>query len=342
MGFIEIKYINLCSYELRNFHKKDRYLWNFSCPLCLDSHKNSRKARGYIFQEKGDFIYHCHNCSISLSFRNFLKQINSELYRSFCLELFQSKSEKNKEDFCPSLEEKYHNVPQFHDFNIFSDLKKISDLPFNDPHRDFITKRKIPIEYYSKLFACQNFMEWTNSVKPDTFNPKSFKYDESRIVIPFIDNQKNIIAFQGRIIKQSNNPKYLTIPLIENHHSVFGYDKVNINSIIYVLEGPLNSMFIPNAIAIAGSNLSMVSSFLSKDQIVLVFDNEKRNRQIDQKMFKAIDDGYKIVIFPSNFMYKDINDAIIGGMSPNEIMDIIIQNTFDGLAAKLNFNAWRR
>ena len=339
MDFIDIKYINLSCSILKNFHKKGEYLWNFSCPLCLDSHKNSRKARGYIFEENGRFIYYCHNCGLALSIKNFLKQVNPDLYKSFCFETF-------KETYSNSLktETLISHKPKFVDFSIFLDLKKISELSEDDPFREFVQKRKIPLNYYSKLFACPNFMEWVNKIKPETFSLKSLRFDESRLVIPFIDKQKNIIAFQGRTI-QNNNPtssKYLTIPLNKNKHAIFGLDNININNTIYVLEGAIDSLFIPNSLAVSGSNLSSISNYFSKSNVVLIFDNERRNEQIVKKMENAINDEYNIVIWPSSFEYKDINEGIIDGLSDTIIMNIINKNIFFGLNAKLQLNIWRR
>jgi hypothetical protein len=335
MNFVDIKYINLCCSGFKNFHKKGEYLWNFSCPLCLDSRKNSRKARGYIFERNGTPEYYCHNCTKGLSLPFFLKIVNPELYRSFCLEKFEISNFNDKI---------YHasHEPKFINYNIFSDLKRISELSVSNPFKEFIIKRKIPDNYYSKLFACPNFMQWTNKIKPETFSLKSLKYDEPRIIIPFIDKQKNVIAFQGRSIKSSNNPKYLTISFDKNNHTIFGYDTVDVNNVIYVLEGAIDSFFIPNSLAISGSNLSSISKYLKKEQVVLIFDNEKRNEQIVSKMIHAIDEGYKIVIWPLSFEYKDINDGIINGISVENIMDVIKNNVFDKLNAKLQLSMWRK
>lgn len=303
----------------------------------FNSHKNSRKARGYIFEENGKLIYYCHNCGISLSLISFLKQINPELYRSFCFEAF-----KTEDKFNYFIENKISKKPKFVDFDIFSNLKKISELSDTTSFKQFIIKRKIPSDYYCKLFACPNFMEWTNTIKPNSFSLKSLKFDEPRIIIPFIDKQKNIIAFQGRSLQSSNNPKYLTITLNEGVPNIFGFDSLNINELVYVLEGPIDSMFIANSIAVAGSNLSIINKILPKDQIVLIFDNEKRNKEIVKKMEQVINNNHKIVIWPSTFYYKDINDAIINEITIDSILNTIVKNTFTELTAKLKFNEWRK
>ena len=70
MQYVEVKYINIVSSKLRNFKKKSDSVFNFSCPLCGDSKVKKNKARGYFIENKGTFVFHCHNCTVSLSFPN--------------------------------------------------------------------------------------------------------------------------------------------------------------------------------------------------------------------------------------------------------------------------------
>ena len=84
--WIESKYINMLSNKLDQFKNKGKDLYNFRCPICGDSERNKFKARGFIFPKEGSFIYKCHNCSISTSFRNFLKQFDNTIYAEYLLE----------------------------------------------------------------------------------------------------------------------------------------------------------------------------------------------------------------------------------------------------------------
>ena len=337
MNFVDLKYIDLCCSQLKNFHKKGQYCWNFSCPICLDSHKSNRKARGYIYENKGKLLFYCHNCGLSLSISNFLKQVNPALYKTYSLEHFSN----NKHDITETVnDEKF--IPKFIDFSLFSNLKKISELPDKNPFKEFIDKRKIPKNYYSRLFACPNFMKWTNKIKPNSFSIESLKYDESRLIIPFLNKEKNVIAFQGRTIQSSQSPKYLTIILDNNNHAIFGLDKVDRHKQIYVTEGAINSFFISNSLAVSGNNLLSISNYFPKNNVILIFDNEPRNEQVVKKMNHAINDYYKIVIWPSSFKWKDINEAIMDGNSEERIIEIINKNIFHGLYGKLRINEWRK
>jgi len=49
---------------------------------------------------------------------------------------------------------------------------------------------------------------------------------------------------------------------------------------IYVTEGPIDSLFLANAVATADANLSNAGNYYDKENLVLVFDNEPRNNRI--------------------------------------------------------------
>ena len=109
-----------------------------------------------------------------------------------------------------------------------------------------------------------------------------------------------------------------------------------------VLEGPIDSMFVPNSIATAGGDLVSSVRTLDKSKLVIVYDNEKYSKETIKKMQKAIMNGYKICIWPDNFEHKDINDAVIAGLSSEFIEHIIKTNTFQDLKAQLRLNQWKK
>ena len=89
MDLIDSKFIGLVSSRLQKFKRIKADLYNFRCPLCGDSQKHKNKARGYFYQVKTNTNYKCHNCGASLSFNNFLKQIDSTLHKQYTLEKFK-------------------------------------------------------------------------------------------------------------------------------------------------------------------------------------------------------------------------------------------------------------
>jgi hypothetical protein len=111
---------------------------------------------------------------------------------------------------------------------------------------------------------------------------------------------------------------------------------------VYVVEGPIDSLFIDNAVATADSHLEGASHVLEKNNITLIFDNEPRNKEICNQIDKAIDNHFNVVIWPPFVDSKDINDMILDGFSPDEIQDIISKNTFVNLRAKAEFVNWKK
>lgn len=89
MDLIDSKYIGLVSSRLQKFKRVKSDLYTFRCPICGDSQKNKNKTRGYIYPVKNNTNFKCHNCGASLSFNNFLKQIDPTLHKQYTLEKFK-------------------------------------------------------------------------------------------------------------------------------------------------------------------------------------------------------------------------------------------------------------
>jgi hypothetical protein len=153
--------------------------------------------------------------------------------------------------------------------------------------------------------------------------------------------EKNLAAFQGRALGESKL-RYITVKTHEDNHKFYGLDRLNLDDMIYVVEGPIDSMFLQNAIATADSNLMSITSVFDKSKITLVFDNEPRNKEIVKKIDDAIEQHYNVMIWPEMIDSKDINDMVLDGFSPDEIQDIISRNTFVNLRAKAEFIKWKK
>ena len=323
MDIIDSKYVNLVSSRLQKFKRVKANLYNFRCPICGDSKKHKNKARGYLYQVKANTNFKCHNCGASLSLNNFLKQIDPVLHKQYTMEKF-------KEGFAGGrnfvVEE-----PKF-EFKrpVF---KKKLDLPVASEvsiANEYLSKRGLDP---SKFYFADKFKQWVNTQK------KTFDYinkDESRIIIPMYDESKTLIGFQGRSLGP-NSVKYITVMLNEEAPKIYGLDSIKTEKPIYIVEGPFDSSLIENSVAMCGSDID-IRTFGWSDYI-WVFDNEPRNREINNRISKVIDRGDKVVIWPSNIVEKDINDMVLGG---HEIQDIVESNTFQGLEAKLNFTNWKK
>ena len=321
MDFIDSKYISIISPKLERFKKVKNNLFNFRCPICGDSKKNKNKSRGYFYEVKNNTNYKCHNCGVNISFNNFLKQIDSQTHKEYTLEKFKhNNTGKNFVVDEPKFEFK---KPKF---NQKINLPKASE---NLEAKKYLENRKINPDnfYYS-----EKFKSWTNSLK-HTFD--SIKYDEPRIVIP-IFYEKKLVGFQGRAIKKSN-VKYITIMLNDDAPKIYGLDNVNKNKKIYITEGPFDSTFINNSIALCGSD-GNVNKWIS-GELIWIYDNEPRNKEILDRIDNTIERGDKVVIWPNNIVEKDINDMVLSG---HDVQSVIYSNTYSGLQAKLKFINWKK
>ena len=323
MDFIDTKYINLISIRFQKFKKVNSNLYNFRCPLCGDSQKNKNKARGYFYQVKNNTNYKCHNCGVNISFNNFLKEIDISIHKQYVFEKFKEgftgknfTTEEPKLDFKPPIFQTKINLP------------KASE---NKIAKEYLLNRKLDPD---KFYYAEKFKEWVNS-KVHTFDEKSMKYEESRIIIPLV-YKKSLIGFQGRALGYSTN-KYITVMLSDDVPKIYGFDKIDESKSIYIVEGPFDSTFIQNSVAMCGSDID-IRSFGWCDYIY-VYDNEPRNREIVNRISKTIDSGDKVVIWPRDMKEKDINDLVLSG---HNVMDMLKSNTYSGLESKIKFNNWKK
>ena len=322
MDLVDAKYIGLVSSRLKKFKRVKANLFNFRCPICGDSQKQKNKARGYIYPIKNNMNYKCHNCGASLSFNNFLKQVDTTLHKQYTLEKFkEGHTGKNFVVEEPKFE---FSKPVF---------KKSFDLPkasSNSVASDYLTKRKLNPD---KFYFADKFMEWTNSQK-QTFD--TILRDESRIVIPMYDETKNLIGFQGRALGKSFT-KYITVMLDDEAPKAYGLDSIDKTSTVYITEGPFDSTFICNSIAMCGADADISDWGISDP--VWIYDNEPRNREIVSRIQRTINNGGRVVIWPTNIEEKDINDMVLAG---HDVMSMLESNTHSGLEAKIKFNNWKR
>lgn len=333
MYLIDSKYIGLVSSRLQKFKQVKNDLYNFRCPYCGDSQRHKNKARGYIYKLKNDHNFKCHNCGVSRTFTNFLKDLDSSLYDQYVMERYKSGiTGKNSNTSTPKFEFK---KPVF-EKKYKLDLPTIEELNNEHPAKVYLQNRKIPQKYLKQLYYCENFKKWTNEQK---YTFETTDNDEPRIIIPLINNNE-LFGFQGRSLKKKSKVKYITIILNEYHPKIYGLDNVDWDKTVYITEGPFDSMFIDNAIAMVGADIDkmFLISNINVD-FVMVYDNEKRNKQIVERMEKAIDLKLPIVIWPSDIKEKDVNDMILTGLDVNSVLK---SNTCSGLEAKAKLIGWKR
>jgi len=331
VSYLDAKYIGLISVRLEKFKKVREGLYNFRCPYCGDSSRNKNKTRGYIYRTKADYNFKCHNCGMSRSFTYFLKDRDPSLYDEYVMERYKEGiSGKGTVTPEPNF---IFDKPKFRDKDICDELTKISELNTTHPAKRYLVDRGIPEEHLKRLYFCPNFKEWTNNHKKIF---RDINNDDERIIIPLRDSDGNLFGYQGRSLDPNNQMRYITI-MLEDNPKIFGLDRVDKRKNVYVTEGPFDSMFIDNSIAMCGSDV--ILDRIQFPDCVFVFDNEPRNKQIVERIDKTIRQNDKVVIWPSDIKEKDINDMVMHGLDAQKVVEC---NTYQGLEAKLKLNYWKK
>ena len=321
---------------MEKFKKVRDNLWNFRCPICGDSKKRKNKARGFIYRKKASFFYKCHNCGVGLTFNNFLKQINHGLHTEYLVEKYKEGELAGNTPIPDKVPFEFH-PPEFDkSLNRHLDsLVKFSDLENGHPALSYIEKRQIPEHHWDKLYFAEKFYEWSQTIFPEKFN--SINIDYPRLVIPFFDKSGEIFAYQGRAFGKEE-PRYITLKIVSEKEKIYGLERIDFDSHVYIVEGPLDSLFIDNCLAVAGADLHLLD--LNPRFSTVIFDNEPRNKHTVERMFKAVDRNYNVVVWPGHLKQKDINDMILSGIK--NVKQFIDVHTHQGLTAYLKINQWKK
>ena len=328
--FVDAHYVSLLSGRLDKFTRKKADLYNFRCPYCGDSQKHKNKARGYFFRLKQDMVYKCHNCGVGRTLPNFLKDQAPDLHDEYIMERYKSGT-TGKGSYVPK--------PKFKKpvFEKRGDLKSIADLNKEHPAVKYINARQIPQEFYRELFYTGEFYTWVKSQKPSSAEVYG---DQGRIIIPFLKKTSGgtkWFGFQGRSLDPRDRLRYITVMLDENEPKIYGLNRINETKPVYIVEGPFDSLFLANSVAMAGSDIDPRTYNWS--DYIWVFDNEPRNREIVNRISKSIDRGDKVVIWPHNLQQKDINDMFLSG---HNVQSMVESNVYQGIEAKIKLNSWKK
>lgn len=345
MQWLEQKYINLLSGSLERFRQKSSSLYNFRCPVCNDSAVNKSKARGFIYLRSGKYFFFCHNCGASKSFTSFLKEQDRLLYDSFLVEKLTFDTNEPVQQYKPR---------SILSNEFLKHLTKVSSLPADHPCKKYLIARQIPTDVHHQLFFTNDFRKWTNSIIPNKFSNTD---RESRLVLPMFNRENIMFGYTGRAIDSSNEVRYILIITDETQPKLYGINRVNVNEKYYVFEGPIDSLFIQNSLAIMGSHFGRELDLLCapKDNAVIVYDNQPHNKDVVKNIAKAIRMGYNVCIWPAWVKEKDVNEMVLSRVKNKNVIEtekvktaakavqtIIDDHTFSGLNAELELQMWKK
>jgi len=332
---IDTKYLSLLSPRLDRFKKVRDYLWNFRCPQCGDSHKSKSKARGYVYRKKTDLFFKCHNCGVGQSVGNLIKDLDPFLHKQYIMERYRAGETGKRKSKAPEFK---FETPKFKPKKTTIDLPSIESLPKEHYARVYCEGREIPQQFMDKIFYAEDFKNWALSVCQVDYSNLMGK--EPRLVIPFFDKDNQLIGAQGRALQESK-VRYVTIKVHEDAPKVFGLERWNSDQHTYLVEGPIDSLFLPNCLAMAGADMSDLS-ILDNTKTTLIFDNEPRNFQIVRSMIKSLQDGWNVVIWPNSITCKDINDMVLTSIRDARLVEIINTNTYSGQRGEWEVKSWKK
>jgi len=329
--FLQRSYAGLLSSRL-NLHKVNQYspyISNFRCDICGDSQTNKFKRRAYIIEKSGGLFYYCHNCGESSSLENYMKNHHNDIYNQYRLDVLNEISEYNE----PKQVKIISNSENFLDsFYITKAIKN------NDALR-YLKYRKIPENHWDDIYYSEFFKKLVNETLPKFPNSEANERDP-RIIFPIRNN--GLLGIVGRTIE--NSPKrFYTIRFDDNSNLLFNIDKVDRFKQIYCTEGPIDSFYLPNSIALCGSDRNLSEYFYDFSKVTIILDNQPRNKEIIRIYQKFIKLGYSIFIWPNNIIEKDINEIIMkDSLKIEELKYIIDKNTLRGIPALARLNEWKR
>ena len=344
MLWLEKKYLSMVVSHLDVAKWKGDTTLNHRCPYCGDSQKNQHKARGYHFVIEQSYVYKCHNCGKSTSTINFLKEHFPVIHKEYMKEWLTEKGLKPKKKKLPS-SSKFKFQAKEESLNT-SNIMTVENLKFlmkpcNEVSvaREYLEERFIPEEHHKELWY---------SPAPQQLSILSKKYEDRvlgtdpRIIIPFFNRENELIGLSGRAMNDSPL-RYMTMKFHDDEPLIYNLHKVDITKTIYVTEGPIDSLFLPNAISVAGSDFTKLDDSI-KENAILVYDNEPRNVEILKKIENVIDEGWEVCIWNDRRVsdLKDINDMVSNGIPTEEIVSIINECSFSGLSAKAKFMEYKK
>ena len=336
--WLDEKFLLQVRSRLKLFKKTGKGLYNCRCPYCGDSKKSNSKARGYFYTKDNNMFFDCKNCGKGTTFSKFLEWFDPELYKEYVMEMFQDRSTTRRKRKPKTPKMKFNKVErkvEKEKNKLLELMTPVSEMPEGSLVLDYVKNRVIPYKEWENLYFCPNIKEITQHL--EKYKEKKFTEDP-KLVFPFFNVHGQLTHLQFRAITNVDKKyRFITIELIDDIKR-FGVQNIDPDKPVRICESPIDSFYVDNAIAMAGSSVPYHEFDPKKD--VFVYDNEPRNKEIVKFMKKAIQKGFGVVIWGQDMKYNDINDMIIGTWNRNELNEYITSHTFRGLTAEnemLNF-----
>tara|TARA_E500000318_G_scaffold106372_1_gene114294 strand:+ start:8708 stop:9724 length:1017 start_codon:yes stop_codon:yes gene_type:complete len=313
-------------------YKKISNIYEGGCPLCREGKSWGKKRRLYYIVKDNNIF--CHNCGWSGTPLKWIAEVEG-------INQFQVIREAKNID--------HTYIPR--DVEIQKDENNES-LP-GDSINLF---DKAQTSFYSKDNKVLKSLEYIKERRLDTAinRPKTLWYckddyiHKDRIIIPFY-NDNDIVFYQSRkLFSSDRKPKYLS--KLNTEKSIFNFDNISpVCNYIFIFEGPIDSFFVSNGIAVGGIQSTSANTFtqFQQSQInkypfykkVWVLDNQHVDESAKNKTRILLKEGHTCFIWPRELkMFKDFNDICVRGGRDEITSPFILSNTFRGVEGLVKLN----
>lgn len=312
--------------NLNNLDEKVDGKWNATCPLCDDAEKSELSKRLWFLPKDDSYVVFCFNSGCEadkgISFYNFLEIRDKELFENF-------KTETRKDSFNDIVYNKQKRRKSYKKeitFDILNDntkfhpglsKKSYESIICNKEAIEYCKNRKIPEEIYKKFYWC--------------YNKKSKFYN--KLVMPLYRNNDNKIY--GFVARSLTNKRFLVSFTSELNVRLYNIYNIDNERPVYILESMIDAYNVDNSIAMLTATIpDHILCEIKKP--IFCFDNDSTGLSKSLEYSKK---GYKVILFPDSFKYKDINEAMCDGdLDKEDINRLLISNTYQGLNAVIRIN----
>ena len=219
-------------------YKKLSNTYNAGCPICREG-KSWLKKRRCIYIVKDNVIC-CHNCGWYSDTIKWIQEVSGMSFNEIL-------NESKEFDILPL------------DLLKETDTKPVKEIKIEKLPKDSINIFDVnQLEYYKDNQAVVDALKVIKKRKideainrPDTlWLSLSDRVHKNRIIIPFYDENNEIIFYQSRVIYNNDlklYPKYLS--KVNGEKSLYNINKIHHDlDYIFIFEGPIDAFFIKNGL----------------------------------------------------------------------------------------------
>lgn len=279
------------------YHKSSGQ-YNAGCPVCKEGKHLGKKKRLYFYTKTNSF--YCFNCNKSWSAFTWLREACNLSYKEIEGELL---SNNYRIDVSTSLFDNKKNYT--------SSTLPHDSINLNDVTQTSYFKDNIYVQAALKIIIDRKLNTAINRPKNFYISLTDFIH-KNRLCIPFY-NSNDIEYYQTRAL-DNNLPKYLN--KLNTEKTIYGINNINPNlDYIFIFEGPIDSMFVENGVAVTGLNITKKQT-AELDQYPLhkkiwVLDNQNIDAAAQKKTEELLVNKTSVFIWPKNIKCKDFNELAL-------------------------------